>query len=208
MIKIDLKHAYYSVNTASESRKLLSFTWNGTLYEYTSLVFGLGPAPRMFTKLLKVPITVMRKINIRIVHRDWGRMFPYAFPPFNLIGQTLKKVKKHSIDMILVTPVWGAQPWYPQLLGMTIRNPIMLPQTKTLLSNPQGETHHLLKNNSLKMAAWLISGKQCKIQAFQSQLPNLSSVPGVQAQEAITTHTGNSSLAGVVKNKLIHFAVL
>ena len=27
------------------------------------------------------------------LQRDWGRMFPYAFPPFNLIGQTLKKVK-------------------------------------------------------------------------------------------------------------------
>ena len=67
MIKIDLKHAYYSVNIAPESRKFLRFIWNGTLYKYTSLVFGLGPAPRAFTKLLKVPITILRKINIRIV---------------------------------------------------------------------------------------------------------------------------------------------
>ena len=67
MIKTDLKHAYYLVNMASESRKLLRFTWNGTLYEYTSVVFGLGPAPGMFTKLLKVPITVLRKMNISIV---------------------------------------------------------------------------------------------------------------------------------------------
>lgn len=91
------------------------------------------------------------------LQRDWGHMFPYAFPPFNLIGKTLQKVKKHSIDMILVTPIWGAQPWYPQLLGMTTCNPIMLPQTKTLLSSPQGQTHHLLENKTLQMGAWLIS---------------------------------------------------
>lgn len=67
MAKIDLKHASYSVNIASESRKLIRFIWDGNLYEHTSLVFGLGPAPRVFTKLPKVPITILRKINIRIV---------------------------------------------------------------------------------------------------------------------------------------------
>ena len=67
LVKIDLKHAYYSVNIAAESRKLIRFMWDGNLYEYTSLVFGLGPAPRVFTKILKVPITILRKINIRIV---------------------------------------------------------------------------------------------------------------------------------------------
>lgn len=67
IIKIDLKHAYYPINIATESRNFLTFIWNGTLYEYTSLVFGLGPAPRIFTKLLRMPITILRKINIRIV---------------------------------------------------------------------------------------------------------------------------------------------
>ena len=50
----------------------------------------------------------------------------------------------------------GHNPGTPQLLGMTFCNPVMLHQTKTLLSNPQGGTNHLLKNNTLKMAAWLI----------------------------------------------------
>ncbi len=67
LVKIDLKHAYYSVNIAAERRKLIRFIWDGNLYEYTSLVFSLGPAPMVFTKILKVPITILRKINIRIV---------------------------------------------------------------------------------------------------------------------------------------------
>ena len=29
--------------------------------------FGLGPAPRIFTKLLKTPLSILRKLNIRII---------------------------------------------------------------------------------------------------------------------------------------------
>ena len=31
------------------------------------LCFGLCPAPRVFTKLLKIPISLLRKINIRVI---------------------------------------------------------------------------------------------------------------------------------------------
>ena len=67
LVKIDLKHAYYSVNLAEQSRKLVRFRWNGNQYEYLSLVFGLGPAPRVFTKILKVPMTLLRNLNFRII---------------------------------------------------------------------------------------------------------------------------------------------
>ena len=32
-----------------------------------SLCFGLGPAPRVFTKLLKISMSLLRKINIRLI---------------------------------------------------------------------------------------------------------------------------------------------
>ena len=67
LIKIDLKNAYYAVNLAEESRKLARFQWDGNLYEYMSLVFGLGPAPRIFKKILRVPVTILRKMKIRLV---------------------------------------------------------------------------------------------------------------------------------------------
>lgn len=110
--------------------------------------------------------------------------------------------------MILVTSVWVAQPWYPKLLEMITQNPIILPVMRPLLSNPQGGTKLLLSTKTLKLAAWLISGKQCRVQVFQNQLPSLSSMPELQAQEAIATQPGSTFLAGVIKNKLIHFNVL
>ena len=61
--KIDLKDAYFSVPLHKYSRKLIRFLREGNLYEFLCLCFGLGPAPRIFTKLLKVPISVLRRHN-------------------------------------------------------------------------------------------------------------------------------------------------
>ena len=49
------------------SRKFVRFAWSGNLYEFVYLCFGLGPAPRIFSKLLKAPIALLRRLNIRLV---------------------------------------------------------------------------------------------------------------------------------------------
>ena len=67
MCKLDLKDAYFSNPLDRNSRKFVRFQWNGTLYEFVCLCFGLGLAPRVFTKLLKIPISFLRKINIRVI---------------------------------------------------------------------------------------------------------------------------------------------
>ena len=66
-LSLDFTDAYYSVRVAPESRKYLRFCFEGKLYEFTCLPNGLRPAPRLFTKLLKIPLAVLRKeygINI------------------------------------------------------------------------------------------------------------------------------------------------
>ena len=67
MCKIDLKDAYFSVPLHKDSRKLVLSLWARNLYEFLCLCFGLGPAPRIFTKLLKVPISVLRRLMIRAI---------------------------------------------------------------------------------------------------------------------------------------------
>ena len=67
MIKIDLKDAYYSIPLHESSRKYVRFQWEGNLYECCYLMFGLGPALRIFSKLLKIPIALLRKLKIRII---------------------------------------------------------------------------------------------------------------------------------------------
>ena len=44
----------------------------------------------------------------------------YAFPPFNLIPAVLNKVSQDKADIILVAPIWPAQPWWPLLMSLLI----------------------------------------------------------------------------------------
>ena len=67
MVKIDLKDAYFTVPLAEKSRKFLRFMWEGNIYEFLCMMFGLGPAPRIFTKIMKVPMNLLRKLKIRII---------------------------------------------------------------------------------------------------------------------------------------------
>ena len=48
-------------------RKYLRFKWEGTLSEFLCLRFGLGSAPLIFTKLMKVPISLLRCLSICLI---------------------------------------------------------------------------------------------------------------------------------------------
>ena len=67
LIQLDLKNAYFSVPLDQNSRKFARFQWKGTLCEFMCMCFGVGLAPRVITKLLKIPISLLRKINFRVI---------------------------------------------------------------------------------------------------------------------------------------------
>ncbi|XP_021963322.2 uncharacterized protein LOC110858763 isoform X1 [Folsomia candida] len=60
MTVIDQKDAYYMIPIALESQKYLKFRWNGVLYAYTCLCFGLNLAPWLFTKIMKPVLAYLR----------------------------------------------------------------------------------------------------------------------------------------------------
>ena len=68
--KIDLKDAYFAVPLHSGSQKYIRFKWKGNLYQFLCLCFGLSSAPRVFTKPIKISISVMRKLNMRLIFID------------------------------------------------------------------------------------------------------------------------------------------
>jgi hypothetical protein len=65
LTSLDLKNAYYSIPIHENSRKYLRFYWQGVLYEFQALCFGLASAPRIFTKVMKAVFTLFRRENIR-----------------------------------------------------------------------------------------------------------------------------------------------
>ena len=65
MCKFNLKDTYFSVPIYKSCGNLVRFSWEANLYEFMRLCFGLGPVPQIFTKILKVPISLLPCLNIR-----------------------------------------------------------------------------------------------------------------------------------------------
>jgi Reverse transcriptase (RNA-dependent DNA polymerase) len=67
MVKLDLKDAYLSVPICLDHQPFLCFRWRDNCYQFSCLAFGLSPAPRLFTKLLKPVVSALRRTGIRLV---------------------------------------------------------------------------------------------------------------------------------------------
>ena len=80
MAKLDLKNAYLSVPMSKQTYRYLRFAWEGKVFEFSSLPFGLAPAPIVFTKLLKPAAAFLRRhgIWIHIYLDDMLLMAPSA----------------------------------------------------------------------------------------------------------------------------------
>ena len=65
LASLDLQDAFLTIAMHPEFFKYLCFDFEGVRYCFVALVFGLSCAPRVFTKLLKVPLSSMRLEGIR-----------------------------------------------------------------------------------------------------------------------------------------------
>ena len=65
LASVDLEKAYYSVPIHKEHRKYLRFEFQGSTWEFTCLPNGLASAPRIFTKLMKIPFSSLRAKGLK-----------------------------------------------------------------------------------------------------------------------------------------------
>ena len=101
MCKLDLKDAYYCVPLQKISGKYFRFHWSGNLYEFLCLCFGLGPAPRIFTILLKIPIVILRRINIRmIIYLDDMLLMGHSIEKISMCRDTVIFLLQHLCNQL------------------------------------------------------------------------------------------------------------
>ena len=110
--------------------------------------------------------------------------------------------------LVLVTPTWQTQAWYPRLLAMAVDYPVLLPPQKDLLLSPKQECHPLVLDGNLQLAAWKVSGIEQQQKAFHDMLPLWLLDPGVKEPKGLIIAPGINGVAGVVGTKLIRFKPL
>ena len=120
----------------------------------------------------------------------------------------MQKIRREKVRrMILITPTWQAQSWYPMLLQVSVRDPILLPRKKNLLLGPSGDLHPLMMKGQLQLAAWIVSGLPWCQKDYQQKLRSLSQIADDQARYLLTNRPGESGLAGVIRGTMIPFDV-
>ena len=74
MCSLDLRDAYFHIPIYPPHRKFLRFGFQGRIYEYTVLPFGLSLSPRVFVKCTQAALAPLRQRGIRIACYldDWA----------------------------------------------------------------------------------------------------------------------------------------
>ena len=143
---------------------------------------------------------------VDVLSQCWMDLRPYAFPPFILIGRCLQKLEQDQVrELVLIVPVWQNQAWFPNLLTKLVDLPILLPNFTKIITNPMGETHPLVEQNSLHLAACKVSGLTSRTIGFQTSLSKLSQQHGEKARKSHTHLHGESGYFGVIKQTPIPF---
>lgn len=95
LASIDLEDAYFLIPVHQDDRKFLRFRFQGQLFQFRVLPFGLASAPYIFTKILKPVIYSLRKEGLfSVIYLD---DFLLIAPTYN---QCLKNI---SITMKLLS---------------------------------------------------------------------------------------------------------
>lgn len=66
MVSIDLRDAFLSVPVHNDSKPFLCFKFEGDVFNFNTLPFGMTSSPRIFSKVLRVPIVYLRSLGFKI----------------------------------------------------------------------------------------------------------------------------------------------
>ena len=105
---------------------------------------------------------------------NWSNYFPYCFPPFSKIGDTIRKLREdYVMDAILIVPLWSTQSWYPIALNMLTYYPVVFQADR---SNPG------LQLVAMKLSASFSKAKDFLRKQRKSLLNPGDQVPGTDTK--------------------------
>ena len=128
---------------------------------------------------------------------NWRSMKGYAFPPFSVIRDCLSKIRRERASIVVVTPLWTSQPWFPSLLGLSCDVPRIFRPSEILLVSAQGERNPLCEVASFRLVAWMLSGEDLKGRDFRARWSTYSWQRHETTQTPLTLQPGEFGQIGV-----------
>ena len=128
--------------------------------------------------------------------QNWAQARGFANPPWCLISRCLNQIKQQQARVLLVTPLWPYQPWYPIILRMLEDYPRQLPQIQDIILNPTNQ-EFIMKQGVPTLVAWPVSGSPLHHEEFLRRLQSYSSHHGEAKRTVVTTHYFQNGLVGV-----------
>lgn len=166
MATLDLKDAYFLIPVFKPHRKYLRFVFQGKLFEFSCLPFGLCTAPFVFTKILK-PVTQYL--------RSGGNISVNYLDDFFLLGGSHSECLQNMHDSISLLEALGFLINYPKSCLIPSREckylGFLFNSSKLTISLPRDK----IKRNS-KLIRSFLEVEKCKIRSFAKLIGSLISV--------------------------------
>jgi hypothetical protein len=87
---------------------------------------------------------------------DLTGMEAYAFPPYQILGNILKRFQAvQRCRLIVIAPWWPAMSWFPLLLQLKVLPPMRLRTSRKMLRQPRRDVFHS-NPEQLALHAWLL----------------------------------------------------
>ena len=135
---------------------------------------------------------------------DWSCLQVYAFPPIYLIGKCPARVVLQEIpSIVMVTPLWPGQAWFPALLALVVDIPRVLSASPVLFAGPDHKVHPSVQSAHFTQVAWKLSGLATAAAEFRATLPPYSWRHGVPSPTVCISRHGTHGVIGVLHGKLI-----
>ena len=123
------------------------------------------------------PFPMETALGVDAFSLSWEGWTAYAYPPTKIITKVLNKVEEtKSLRLILVTPLWQKQLWFPRLLQLSQEPPFPLPHWERLLKQPQGNLFHSCPS-WLNLHGWLVLRPPIETEVSGRKRPNAWQLP-------------------------------
>ncbi len=170
-VKLSAKHLPGVQNWLADalSRSQSTFEWrlHPNIFKYLDNIWGPHDIDR-FASITTTQLPIYNSYHWdpltsgvdALAQNNWEQLNNYVNPPFSMIPKVLDLLRLQKATATLIAPVWEAQPWFQDLLQMSMTPPIPLPvSSRTVLAVGPKVRAEPLKNYKWTLYAWRVSGK-------------------------------------------------